>query len=525
MTDKIETDVLVIGSGPISAAFARRLVEGGRNVLIIDGGAPLSPQPGYHLKNSFIFQRNRNHFTSVVQGDLFPLSIPTSAVQMPILDPEAFWEYQAVRNNMNPNQDPNLNMPSAAAAYAVGGMGIHWTCATPRLHPELERWRFIPADEWDRLYAAAEGYFQVSQSVFADSCRGAAIKRALEDLYGSRISPDYPIQNLPVAARQRLDKSSFIHWVAPYDILEPVLGSGRLQILPQHLGWKLHHQSGRVTHAEVKALEPWRRLDIYANEFFVAAGAVLTPQLLWHSDILRGDNSPLGRYLNDQPMVFSQVVLLKKIVDEIVAQSRNQAALRYLEHDPIPLPINDPDPTLWIPVQPGRPWHCQIHKDAFNYGAVPDSIDDRLVVDLRWFGMVEPVYDNHISFSDEIRDIRGMPQPTFHYRIPEQNTAIAHQMMEDMVAAALSFGGFLPSALPQFMPAGASLHYQSTYRMGPADDGTSVVDPYSRVWGFDNLRLGGPGVFPTATAANPTLTASAMAIRAAERLLPSAEPA
>lgn len=60
-------------------------------------------------------------------------------------------------------------------------------------------------------------------------------------------------------------------------------------------------------------------------------------------------------------------------------------------------------------------------------------------------------------------------------------------------------------------------HIQGTHRMG-RDPAQSVVDDRLRLHGVGNLYVLGAGVFPASSAANPTLTLSALSLRAAGSL-------
>jgi choline dehydrogenase-like flavoprotein len=87
---ELEVDVLIVGSGPAGATYARKLVEAGRSVYMIDMGAMHSQRPGSHLKNAFYFQRNLDAFSSIIRGHLHGVSVPTNNQPELTLDPRAF---------------------------------------------------------------------------------------------------------------------------------------------------------------------------------------------------------------------------------------------------------------------------------------------------------------------------------------------------------------------------------------------------------------------------------------------------
>jgi C-glycoside oxidase len=137
------------------------------------------------------------------------------------------------------------------------------------------------------------------------------------------------------------------------------------------------------------------------------------------------------------------------------------------------------------------------------------------VVGLGWFVPKELRAEDRVTFSDSEPDAYGMPRMRIEYALTARDRENVEAAISDQARGASALGEAVPGRGPTLVPPGSSLHYQGTTRMGDADDGESVCDPWSRVWGVDNLLVGGNGVIPTSTASNPTLTSVALAIRAA----------
>jgi pyranose oxidase len=489
---------------------------------MVDAGPQYSKRPGEHLKNAFAYQRDIDQFTPIVQGLLHRISVPPRSAFTTTLDPISFHPAKGtIRSAQNPRQEASRNLEAAAVSYGVGGMFSHWTNNTPRHHPMIERSDLIGDAEWDVLYDAAERVMNTHCDVFSSSIRHTVVKEVLSECYGDRLHAPYGVQELPVAGERRRDNSEFVHFTGADTILGPLLDKpddfqARFTILPEHRVKMLGTYGSRVEYALVHDLITSRTIRFEADLFVLAGGSILSAQVLWNSGIRP---PALGRYLTEHPLTFTQVVFSRKLVEKIKTDARFAERVSTVEpDDPVPCPMHDPPPMVWIPVSSERPWHCQIHRDSFAYGGLPDDIDERLVVDLRWFGMIDPCKDNRVLFEDDLNDKFGMPHPRFEYALGENDTERAHAMMSDMIEAAHALGGFLTGSEPRFMPPGTSLHFMGIHRMGQ-EDGTSVTDPFSKVWGYQNLYLGGNGMIPTATAANPTLTSVALAIRAASKIV------
>jgi choline dehydrogenase-like flavoprotein len=247
--------------------------------------------------------------------------------------------------------------------------------------------------------------------------------------------------------------------------------------------------------------------DIGADAVVVAADALRTPQVLWASGIRP---AALGRYLNDQPQVVAAA-----FVDGVEAAATGSGEAGEDQRDLL-------TGVTWLPFDDaaGRPYHGQIMQmDASPILIGGDAgADPRPVVGIGIFATKEPLPDDRVVIDETRPDAFGLPGIRIEYELTERDRDAINGAMDLAARVAKAVGEYIPDGEPRLLPAGTSIHYQGTVRMGPSDDGTSVCDTDSRVWGTANVYVGGNGVIPTATACNPTLTSVALAVRAARRI-------
>ena len=135
-----------------------------------------------------------------------------------------------------------------------------------------------------------------------------------------------------------------------------------------------------------------------------------------------------------------------------------------------------------------------------------------------------PNPDNRVILSDEV-DPLGMRRVAVNWRFSPVEKNSARQFILN-IAGAFGLHGIGRVVLASWLDdpgeewrqhVTEAYHHTGTTRMS-TEPAQGVVDPDCRVWGIDNLYVGGSSVFPTNGHVNPTLTIVALAVRLADHL-------
>ena len=491
---KRKVDVLIVGSGPVGSAFARAVHERApeARILMLEAGPQLTERPGMHV-NNILDADARARAQLLSEG-------PDAEAAAAALAADRAPQAGRARPGTAFVARDNPAFSDGAMSTNVGGMGAHWTCACPR-PGDGERIPFIPEAELDEALSASEEYLSVRRDVFPDSPEGRAIADTLGATYDVQLPPDRTVDRMPLACAKR---DGGPYWTGTDVVLgalaEPDVNGFELR--SSTVCRRLVVERSRVVAAEVHHRPTGRSERLEARTFFVACDALRTPQLLWASGIRP---PALGCYLNDH----TQVICGVKLDERLIRRTDDLERARRGELDPVV-------GVFWVPYSASRhPFHGQVmHLDMSPIEIVDRSAGEH-VVGLGWFLPKDVRREDRVAFSDHELDAFGMPRIRVEYALTSRDRENVEAAIEDQARGAAALGEAVPGRPPTLVPPGSSLHYQGTTRMGEADDGESVCDSYSRVWGFDNLFVGGNGVIPTTTASNPTVTSVALAIRAA----------
>jgi choline dehydrogenase-like flavoprotein len=489
-------DVAIVGSGPTGAAYARVLSElrPDLEIATFEVGPHLSEppdqHPGSHVKN-IIDEVARAAAQRRSEGPLAP-----DAEDRRLRRPGTFL---LPRGYQQPGQD---GIPSLAMSSNVGGMGAHWTAACPRPGGS----EVIPfLDNFDELLDEADRLLGVSAHAFDDAPFADEVRARLSRVFDGSRPPGRRVQPMPLAVHRHEDGR--VTWSGS-DVVygEATRTNPRHVLVAEALVRRVLLDGDRVRGIAVRDLTDGSDHEVEAAEVVVAADSVRTPQLLWASGIRP---PALGRYLNDQP----QVIFAARLRDV-------GTVLAPRSDEPTAGPaITRQSGVSWVPYTDDEPFHGQVMQlDASPVPLAADDIPEPgSIVGLGWFCAKELQASDRLEFDDDTVDGYGMPAVSVHYTLTEADRTSLERARQAVRRAADALGDPLDDE-PITLPAGASLHYQGTVRMGTSDDGTSVCDPLSRVWGFTGLRVAGNGIIPTSTACNPTLTSVGLAVAAARNI-------
>jgi choline dehydrogenase-like flavoprotein len=376
---------------------------------------------------------------------------------------------------------------------------VHWTCATPR-PVGSERISFIDDGQWDEYVAAAEGLLHTTRSAFEGSPQVTAVLERVRDEF----APDgIAVGPLPIAGDPQLDGT--LRWSGVDVVLGPVVGDPRFTLRAETLCVRLVRDGDRAVGAVLRDLRTGAEEEVRADAVVVAADALRTPQLLWASGIRP---AALGRYLTEHPLLFGVVALREGTVPP-----REDAGT----------PVDPIRGLVAVGFDEERhPYHAQLMYTPVSPAPLPEGSphynNPSGYVGMGWGIRKWPRPEDRLTFHDDEPDENGLPGIRIAYELTEREEAEFERARKHQARAAAALGEFV-EGMPKVMPPGSSLHYMGTIRMGPADDGTSVCDSYSRVWGVPGLVLAGNGLIPTANSANPTLTSVALAVRGVSALV------
>jgi len=471
MREALEADVVIVGTGAAGMTVAGEALRHGCSVIMIEAGGDAGPgRIGRHL---------RNNTPSDDQIDDFGAAMVKGLVYHGLVEKQ------------------QGDVAGFCTVHAVGGRMTLWfnNCPEPAMD---ERNAAIEASAWPALLDRARGLLNVRPHLAPGSMREARLIQRMR-LQLPDLPSDRGVQPMPTAATSTEEG---VRFAGADDLL---LGDSdappeTLTMLSGTVARRIITGSGHVDGLEVHPVGGGEARVVRGDTYVIAGGTIGTPQLLYASGIV---NAALGAYMMDHPMFATRVELDPDVLGEV--------------------PAADPSFSVWVPHSAQHPWHTQLSRTP--YLADLPNVSTDLTGDLISFTGSAPRPENRLIFDDTRLDAFGLPTHVSVFEPDPHDWQIVADLVRDHFDLFRAIGVHNRGWTPLLGAWGTSLHLAGTCRLGARDDGTSVADADSLVWGFDNLFIGGNGVLSERNSCNPTLQTVAIALRSADRILGRSAPA
>ena len=479
--------VIVVGSGPTGAMAALTLVRRGIPVTMLESGSDLPEGRLVRVMGQNVYRR-----------------WPGASESLPYVasrDPDTFWHQ----------------------ALAPGGLSNYWTGAVPRFAPQdfyegerlHERYRWpVTYDELAPYYDRVEGLLGVVGSKVGVPNLPAPSRVSHVDLPGDwrRVaavaeSLGQGVVRVPLAEGGHWAKRNTGAAFNSYDrIVRRLKGHPYFRL---HLGTHALRLEWNPRRRQVDAVVCYDRSTrserrLVGAAVVVAAGPLGSTKLLLQSrcsdfpDGLGNTEGVLGRYLHDHPNDWCVAEL-----DRPLSRTGHPA---YVTR---------------APYARSKP----LLAASFTFG--PESVRDRVlsVLPLKatrfgvvTFGTMIPTEGNYVRLSPERKDQFGLPMLDIHIAFgPDVESGLA--AARERLLAIFDAAGHkctLHCSVPRLVP-GFAAHFGGSVRMH-ASPRHGVLDGWNRLHAVPNVLVVDASAFTTGVEKNPTLTAMALAARAADSL-------
>lgn len=510
--DVLGAQYCVMGSGMGGASVAQRLAAAGKDVLIVEAG---SLEPG--------------------------LADGRQAVSV---------EYVGRPFNMPPTR-----------CIELGGTSNQWhgICA-PLDDIDFAERPWVPGSGWPITLRDLRPYYEAAAELHGVPSAGLFEIEKLREPLRERLR-DIRFNDAQLERKLYYYRKPPTRWKAP---LLHLARSGRLRCVLNAPALELVSAENGTSIERLVLGARERTATVRADVFVVCCGALETPRLLLNSSrgAVRGlgnDYDLVGRNLLDHPTGhFSKIRFHKPtaaplfaalphdakvsmtlaVVHSAKSQQANEIANHYLWIRPSVSAKRTDDELLFsflaargardlrwrqikaIVADPDIRYRVLVHRfglhPKYRYG------------DLYFMTEQLPNPESRVRLSTGIRDRHGYPVSSVNWQLSDADLDGFHRYAKLLFESGLLSEQYElariddPEVWSRFVASAA--HHLGTARMG-RDPRTGVVDRDLKVFGFSNLFVCDASVFPTAGAANPSLTITALALRLGEHLLKQASTA